>query len=57
MHFLCNFFAEIFGHIKKKQYFCIRFRSKNGQRPRTRAMIFEKMSIHNKIVVQELRKK
>ena len=30
MHFLCNFFAKIFGHIKKKQYFCIRFRSKNG---------------------------
>jgi len=31
VHFLCNFFAKIFGHIKKKQYFCIRFRSKRGQ--------------------------
>ena len=31
---------------------------KNGARPkRAQAMIFEKMSIHNKIVVQELRKK
>ena len=23
---LCNFFCEIFGHIKKKQYLCTRFR-------------------------------
>ena len=25
-----HFFAEIFGHIKKKQYFCTRFRSKGA---------------------------
>ena len=23
---ICIFFAKIFGHIKKKQYFCTRFR-------------------------------
>jgi len=25
MHFFLHFFSKIFGHIKKKQYFCIRF--------------------------------
>ena len=34
MHFCVIFFAKIFGHIKKKQYLCIRFRSKNEVRPK-----------------------
>ena len=25
VHFFLHFFSKIFGHIKKKQYFCIRF--------------------------------
>ena len=25
MHFFLHFFSKIFGHVKKKQYFCIRF--------------------------------
>ena len=27
-----HFFAKIFGHIKKKQYLCTRFREGNKQR-------------------------
>ena len=34
VHFLCIFFAIKFGQFKKKQYFCIRFRPKNGARPK-----------------------
>ena len=34
MHFVCNFFAKIFGQFKKKQYLCIRFRSKMGSAPK-----------------------
>ena len=26
-----HFFAKKFGHIKKKQYFCTRFREKKGR--------------------------
>jgi len=26
MHFFLHFFAKKFGHIKKKQYLCTRFR-------------------------------
>jgi len=51
----CKKNAKIFGQFKKKQYLCTRFRSKNGVylRKEHKQMIFEKMSIHNKIVVQE----
>jgi len=34
MHIDCNFFAKIFGQFKKKQYLCIRFRSKMGHAPK-----------------------
>ena len=31
-----NFFAKIFGHVKKKQYFCTRFRRKAPLTPLNR---------------------
>ena len=31
-----NFFAKIFGHVKKKQYFCTRFRRKAPLKPLNR---------------------
>ena len=53
--FFCIFFAKKFGQFKNLLYLCIRFRSKMGHAPKElKQMIFEKMSIHNKIVVQEL---
>jgi len=57
VHFFLHFFAKIFGQFKNLLYLCIRFRSKMGHAPKEhKHMIFEKMSIHNKIVVQELSK-
>ena len=53
--FFCIFFAKIFGQFKNLLYLCIRFRSKMGHAPKElKQMIFERSSIHNKIVVQEL---
>jgi len=34
VHFLCNFFAKIFGGFKNLLYLCIRFRSKMGHAPK-----------------------
>jgi len=57
VHFFCIFFAKKFGQFKNLLYLCIRFRSKMGHAPKEhKQMIFERLSIHNKIVVQELNK-
>ena len=53
--FLGAFFCKNIWWIQKKAVPLHPLSLKNGARPkRAQAMIFEKMSIHNKIVVQEI---
>jgi len=51
VHFFMHFFTKIFGHVKNLYYLCIRFRSKMDHllKSLSKTVIFERMSIHNKM--------